>query len=352
MDWDRRHCARRGHVLYEPVEPDYLARIKAETALGTAWRCLRCGDFVLQQPTASGPAADAPVVPRGKALRSLLILRLLAIERIFRFVLVGAAAFAVWRFSNSEAALSQLFERDLTLFKPLATHWGFDLDHSSVVDTIRRSFNYKRSTLDIVAILLAGYAVIELIEAIGLWLAKRWGEYFAVVATAAFIPIEIHELITKQSAFKAATFAVNVAAVLYLLLAKRLFGLRGGRAAAERELHSVSLLEVEEAVGESVGDGDSAGAGDSDSDSDSDNGASESSASDSSAGDNSAGDSGTRAGDKGVSDKGVSDNDASGTSNEPGAAPRGNAATPAEAEAPDTPASQPPERLTQQTHRV
>jgi uncharacterized membrane protein (DUF2068 family) len=253
MDWDRRRCARRGHVLYEPTEPGYRDRLRTETAVGTAWRCLRCGDFALQQPTASGPAADAPVVPRGKALRSLLIMRLLAIERFFRFLLVGAAAFAVWRFSNSQRALSQLFEQDLTLLKPLATHFGYDIDHSSVVDTIRKAFNYKHSTLNIVAILLGAYAIIELIEGIGLWLVKRWGEYFAVVATAAFIPIEIHELLTKATAFKIATFAVNVAAVLYLLLSKRLFGLRGGRAAAERELHSASLLEVEEAVGEAPG---------------------------------------------------------------------------------------------------
>jgi hypothetical protein len=121
-----------------------------------------------------------------------------------------------------------------------------------VVDTIRRSFNYKHSTLDLVAILLGAYAVIELIEAVGLWLAKRWGEYFAVVATAAFIPIEVHELLHKASGFKIATFVINVAAVLYLLLAKRLFGLRGGKAAAERELHSASLLEVEQAVGVSA----------------------------------------------------------------------------------------------------
>jgi uncharacterized membrane protein (DUF2068 family) len=252
MDWNRRHCARRGHVLYEPSEPEFRDRIRAQTALGPAWRCLRCGDFALEQPASAGPAANAPVVPRGKALRSLLIMRLLAVERVFRFLLVGAAAFAVWRFSNSQRALSDLFEWDLSLFKPLATHWGYDLDHSSIVDTIRKSFNYKHSTLDVVAALLAVYALIELIEAVGLWLAKRWGEYFAVVATAAFIPIEVHEILDKQSAFKIATFALNVLAVLYLLLAKRLFGLRGGKAAAERELHSASLLEVERAAGEDV----------------------------------------------------------------------------------------------------
>jgi uncharacterized membrane protein (DUF2068 family) len=237
-------------VLYEPTEPEYRDRIRVETPVGPAWRCLRCGDFALEAPKSSGPAADAPVVPRGKALRSLLIMRLLAVERVFRFLLVGAAAYGVYRFSNSEQALSQLFEKDLTALKPIATHWGYDLDHSSIVDTIRKSFHYKHSTLDIVAILLAVYAAIELIEAVGLWLAKRWGEYFAVVATAAFLPIEVYEIVDKQSAFKIGTLVLNVVAVLYLLLAKRLFGLRGGRAAAERELHSASLLEVEEAAGE------------------------------------------------------------------------------------------------------
>jgi uncharacterized membrane protein (DUF2068 family) len=250
MDWNRRHCARRGHVLYEPTEPEYRERLRAQTALGPAWRCLRCGDFVLETPKASGPAQDAPAVPRGKALRSLVVMRLLAIERFFRFLLVGAAAFAVWRFENSQQAISQLFEQDLTLLKPLATHFGYDLDHSSIVDTIRKAFNYKHSTLSVVAILLAVYAVIELIEGVGLWLAKRWGEYFAVVATAAFLPVEIYELVDKSSPFKIGTFVLNVVAVLYLLLSKRLFGLRGGRAAAERELHSASLLEVEEAAGE------------------------------------------------------------------------------------------------------
>jgi hypothetical protein len=40
-------------------------------------------------------------------------------------------------------------------------------------------------------------------------------------------------------------FLVNVAAVLYLLLSKRLFGLRGGHAAYEASLHEISLLEIE-----------------------------------------------------------------------------------------------------------
>ena len=45
----------------------------------------------------------------------------------------------------------------------------------------------------------------------------------------------------------APTLVINAAAVVYLLVSKRLFGLRGGHAAYEAERHEMSLLEVEHA---------------------------------------------------------------------------------------------------------
>lgn len=249
MDWSRRACSRRGHVLFEPTEPEYLTQVRADTGLGTAWRCLRCGDFVLDVPTETGPVAEAPMPRRGKALRSHFIMRLLAIERVFRFLLIGLGAYAVWKFSNSEHALQLLFEKNLTVFKPIAQHYGYDLDNSSVVTTIRKLFTYKHSSLDLAAAALALYAVIELIEAIGLWLAKRWGEYFAAVATALFLPIEVYELTEHATKFKIATFALNVLAVIYLVWTKRLFGIRGGGKAYEAELTSESLLHEVEGPG-------------------------------------------------------------------------------------------------------
>ena len=70
---------------------------------------------------------------------------------------------------------------------------------------------------------------------VGLWLAKRWAEYLTLVAITALIPLEIYELVLGVSVFKVITFVINVAIVVYLLLAKRLFGLRGGhRAELER----------------------------------------------------------------------------------------------------------------------
>ena len=248
-DWDRRTCARRGHVTYEPTEPSLNERLRARTPLGEAWRCLRCGDFTLGEPHGTGKAADAPLVPRGKALRDRFILRLLAVERLVRGALIVLIAYAVWRFSNSQTAVQQLFNKDLTLLRPIAVHFHYDLDHSPIVGTIQKTFSYHRSTLLVTAAALLAYALIEIVEAFGLWAARRWAEYLTVVATAAFLPLEVYELTEKVSYLKVGTLLLNLLAVVYILLAKRLFGLRGGAEAFEAERQGASLLEVETSAG-------------------------------------------------------------------------------------------------------
>ncbi|MFD7917841.1 DUF2127 domain-containing protein [Streptomyces sp. NPDC059740] len=259
IDWNRRTCARRGHVTYAPQEPDLRSRLTVDTHLGEAWRCLRCGDFALGAPLSGGPAAHAPLVPRGKVLRDLFVLRFLALERAVRGVFIVLAAVAVWKFSNSQDAVRRLFNENLDVFRPVARHFNYDLDHSPVVGTIQKSFGYGHHMLLIVAGALLLYALIEIVEGVGLWYAKRWAEYLTVVATAAFLPLEVYELTEKVSWLKIATLAVNILAVLYILLTKRLFGLRGGRRAFDAERESASLMEVATASDEPVAPGVTSG---------------------------------------------------------------------------------------------
>src|SRR4051794_41896467 len=95
MDWSLRGCSRQGHRTYAPDEPELSDRLRDETALGEAWRCLRCGDFVLGPPNGRGPADHAPLVLRGRALRDAFVLRLLAVERLGRGALLIALAYGV-----------------------------------------------------------------------------------------------------------------------------------------------------------------------------------------------------------------------------------------------------------------
>jgi uncharacterized membrane protein (DUF2068 family) len=252
MDWSLRSCGRKGHVTYRPDEIELRERLHAPTPVGDAWRCLRCGTFVVGEPVGGGPADHAPVVLRGRALRDAFILRLLAAERFLRALLMGAAAYAIVKYASSEDSLRSLFEKDLPAAKPLANVFGYDLDKSSVVREIRKLLLVKQSTLHFIAVALVVYALIELGEAIGLWLLKRWGEYFAAVATAIFLPYEIYDMIERITFLRVGAFIINLGAVIYLLLTKRLFGLRGGHAAYEAQRHEESLLEVEHAAGEDL----------------------------------------------------------------------------------------------------
>jgi len=248
VDWNLRTCGRRGHVTYAPTEPELSDRLHAETPVGLAWRCLRCGDFVLGEPRQSGPAADAPIVLRGRALRDAVILRLLSLERFIKGLAVLAAGYGVFRFRSHRDAVQRAFNEDIPLLKPLADKLGYKLEDSSIVHEINTVISASTNTLLYVAIGLVTYGVLQLIEGTGLWLLKRWGEYFAVLATSLGLPIEIYELTEKITAIRIGTLVINVAAVLYILLSKRLFGLRGGHAAYEAQRHETSLLEVEDAA--------------------------------------------------------------------------------------------------------
>ena len=247
MDWNLRTCGRRGHITYAPDEEQLRARLHARTPLGEAWRCLRCGDYVLGPPRGEGPADHAPEVMRGRALRDAVILRLLAVERIARALLILAAAYLIWRFRAHHDAIQRGFNEDLPLLRPLAEKLHYNLDQSSIVHTLRTVIEARTATLAAVALGLLVYGILQIVEGVGLWMLKRWGEYFAVVATSLGLPIELYELTEKITVFRVGALIINIAAVLYLLLTKRLFGLRGGKAAYEAERHEASLLEVEAA---------------------------------------------------------------------------------------------------------
>jgi uncharacterized membrane protein (DUF2068 family) len=107
--------------------------------------------------------------------------------------------------------------------------------HTGVLHELDRLFTLKSGTLHLLGAAVAAYAVLEGVEAIGLWYQKRWAEYLTFVATTAFLPLEVIELTKTVSPFKVTALIVNLAVVVYLLFAKRLFGLRGGAAAEAAE---------------------------------------------------------------------------------------------------------------------
>jgi uncharacterized membrane protein (DUF2068 family) len=245
MDWSLLGCGASGHVTFAPDEPGLRERLSVSTREGAAWRCLRCGTFVIGEPTTGGPVSAAPRVRRGKELRSAFILRVFAAERFLRAIVFGALAIAIWRFSSSRLSIEAAYDQMLPALRGLLRQLGFNVNHSKLLGLIQHALTLNSRTLTWLALGAAAYTVIEIVEAVGLWLLKRWGEYFAMIATSVGIPYEIYDLTAKVTVLRLVAFVINVALVVYLVVAKRLFGVRGGKKAYEARLRSASILQAE-----------------------------------------------------------------------------------------------------------
>jgi uncharacterized membrane protein (DUF2068 family) len=61
------------------------------------------------------------------------------------------------------------------------------------------------------------YAALFLTEGTGLWLLKRWAEWFTVIITGSLIPLEVYEIFRHPSPFKILALIVNIGVVWYLV---------------------------------------------------------------------------------------------------------------------------------------
>ena len=244
MDWSLYRCGRVGHITYAPEEPHLLEHVRGQTGAAELWRCLRCGTYVTGGPHGSGPADAAPAVRRGKQIRSDLFLKLFAIERGIRFVIFGAVAYGIWRFSNSNS-IAQAINKDLPIVRTFARQLGFTLNHA-LLDRIQSLLHVSSSNLRLLAFAITGLAVVSAVEAFALWQAKRWGEYFAMIVTSLGLPFEIYELSKAVTVTKLVLFALNLLLVGYLVYTRRLLGARGGKEAYEARLRADSVLDEAE----------------------------------------------------------------------------------------------------------
>jgi uncharacterized membrane protein (DUF2068 family) len=237
-------CGLDGHEL---VGTD-VAEIRPEDELvaferdGVRWyRCLRCDSWLPLPPPKAPARRDLPprekieLPLRGKPLRDKIVLRAIAIDRAFHFVVLTLLGVLILAFASNQEQLRDEFFRVVTDLQGGVAGGPVQTSHVGVVGELDKFFSLKSSTLHLLAAGVIAYGALEGIEAIGLWFQKRWAEYLTFVATVVFLPLEVYEIVHKLSPLKILAFAVNVAIVVYLLLAKRLFGFRGGGAAEKAE---------------------------------------------------------------------------------------------------------------------
>ena len=229
-------CGLHGHELVGTDAADVREQdsLFAREMDGLRWyRCMRCDSWIPLSPP-SQPAVQYPperediTLPlRGRPLRDRYALRLIALDRIIHFLVLSALAAALLLFANDKATLNSEFTRILKELQGGVGGPVNDTNHGLLHD-LERLFALTTTNLYLLGAGVAAYAALEGVEAIGLWLGKRWAEYLTFVATVVFVPYEIYELTKGISALKIVTLVINLVIVVYLVYAKRLFGVHGG----------------------------------------------------------------------------------------------------------------------------
>lgn len=222
-------CSMRGHVYSLIVDDERLAQ-------GVLHRCVRCDAWVTGEAV-DGQAEEVPWPRRGKRLHEAIILRLVALDRGFHaLLLIPAGLLLGWlwlRLDILSPEARSLAERLASASREVGPVGGLLNSAANRVAALNR--DHVRN----LALLALSFGLIEAVEAVGLWLEQRWAEYLTVVATASLLPLEVVELAHHVTILKVIGFIVNVAVVLYLVWAKRLFGVRGSGAADELDVEEI-----------------------------------------------------------------------------------------------------------------
>jgi uncharacterized membrane protein (DUF2068 family) len=135
------------------------------------------------------------------------MLPLIGVFKLLKALVLLVVALGVIRLAHGDAA--DLLER-----------WAMQLHidpQGRHVAAVERILSLDQRHLRALSAGLIVYAGLFVVEGVGLISRKRWAEWFTVVVTASFVPLEIYEIVRHPGAIRIATLAVNLAIVWYLV---------------------------------------------------------------------------------------------------------------------------------------
>jgi uncharacterized membrane protein (DUF2068 family) len=201
-------------------------------------RCVRCDAWHVrdapEDPDSEhlAPLEELEIPKRGRPLRDSIVLKAIAIDKAAHAIVFALAAIVL-------VVLQVKFGLFHNTVKDLLNGLAGS-EHPLLAKELRRLLNVSSGTITTLIVVALAYMTVEGVEAVGLWKEKRWAEYLTVVATSSLLPLEIYELVDRITVFRIFALIVNLAIVIYLVVRKRLFGVRGGHAAVLAE-HEADL---------------------------------------------------------------------------------------------------------------
>ena len=119
------------------------------------------------------------------------------------------------------AALLAVNHRPPELLAHVANFVGVDHNSRHLHQLIAKVSGVTPKKLEAVGLGCFVYAALFATEGIGLLTKKRWAEYFTIVITLSFVPLELYEIVHHASIPKVVTLLLNVAVAIYLIVRVR-----------------------------------------------------------------------------------------------------------------------------------
>ncbi len=130
-----------------------------------------------------------------------------------------------------------LVHKDVWLIaQALLAAFHIDTDRRSAQLFLTFANNITDAWLWTAAQIAFAYAALRFAEAYGLWHERTWAEWVALVSGALLMPMEVRELLRGLTWLRGATFAGNLAVVLYML-----YVILAGRRERQRAASAPSL---------------------------------------------------------------------------------------------------------------
>ncbi len=139
-------------------------------------------------------------------------LRIIAIAKLAKAAALIAIGVGALRMSNRESA--ELLHHQIV---STGIHPGSHLLHAAIA----RVSGLDPHQLREIGVATFVYAALFLTEGLGLLAEKRWAEYFTVIVTGSFVPLEVYETAHHFTWLRVLATALNLAAVSYVIYVLR-----------------------------------------------------------------------------------------------------------------------------------
>ncbi|MGD1063518.1 MAG: DUF2127 domain-containing protein [Terracidiphilus sp.] len=98
-----------------------------------------------------------------------------------------------------------------------ARHLRFNPESRLVIFILQKSSIINGPVLERISLVAYCYATLTLVEGIGLYLEKAWGEFLTLAITASFLPWEILEIFRHLTWVRVGLLTINILVFVYLL---------------------------------------------------------------------------------------------------------------------------------------